>query len=150
MCVSPNQPTSTYFGNFCTGFINKLSNVSFPLCSRAIVSRKRANAGRWLLAARIAAFARFTLLTNNVYVSSTVVVENCREKGNFVCENINLNIFYRNTLSRNYSRLAQKHRQHVAMAPRRPNDTAIRPNIADEFSEWSAPSRISRQLFGNR
>lgn len=69
---------STYFGNFCTGLINKLSNVNLPLCSRAIFSRNLANAGLWLDAVRMAAFARFTLFTNNVYVSSTVDVENCK------------------------------------------------------------------------
>lgn len=68
----------TYFGNFCTGFINRLSNVSLPLCSRAIFSRNLANAGLWFVAVRMALFARFTLFTNNVYVSSTVDVENCK------------------------------------------------------------------------
>lgn len=46
--------------------------------------------------------------------------------------------------------LAQRHRQHVAMAPTRPIDIAIRPGIADEFLKWLVPSKISRQLLGSR
>lgn len=56
----------SYFGNFCTGFINKLSSDNFPLCSRAIASRNLANAGRVDLVVRIASLALFQLFTNDV------------------------------------------------------------------------------------
>lgn len=65
-----------YLGNFCTGLIIKLSNVSLPLCSRAFDSRNRENAGRWLLVVRMASRARVQLLTNSVYASSTDAFEN--------------------------------------------------------------------------
>lgn len=65
-----------YFGNFCTGLMSKLSSVNLPLCSRAIFSRKRANAGLWLDVVRIADFARLTLFTNNVSINITIYTMN--------------------------------------------------------------------------
>lgn len=69
----------TYFGNFCTGFISRLSNDNLRLCSRVIVSRNLANAGRAVLVVRIASFALFQLFTNDVYVSRTAAFENCNK-----------------------------------------------------------------------
>lgn len=69
----------TYCGNFCTGLINKLSNVSFPLCSRAVESKNLANEGRVVLAFRNKSFALLQLFTNELYVSKTVDFENWKK-----------------------------------------------------------------------
>lgn len=66
----------THLGNFCTGLISKLSNESFPLCSRDIASKNLANAGRVVFVKRMASFALFQLFTNDVYVSNTCGFEN--------------------------------------------------------------------------
>lgn len=60
------------------GLISKWSSDSFPLCSRAIVSRNFAKAGLVVLVVRIASFALFQLFTNAMYDSNTIGFENCK------------------------------------------------------------------------